>query len=156
MFYSRLHNLFPCVPNNHLKFIQLITNWQAEGRLAWRLFRPLATRSRDLCGLHSERQSGIIINFSNNLLLFKYYNIYIYSSTLSLYSLGFIVSIWLVFFPRHYNVKANIQFSNLNKIRLQLPLFAEATVKQQSWTNNHGSFVVFYEGKGEGSNFFGK
>ena len=70
------------VRNNHLKFIQLITNWSQSAWLAelrgdWRLSKPLATWSRDLCGLHSERQSGIIINFSNNLILGKYSNIYI-------------------------------------------------------------------------------
>ena len=98
------------VRNNHLKFIQLITNWQAEGRLAWRLFRPLATRSRDLCGLSSERQSAVIINFSNNLIFSFYLNIFISSLPDGpLISLGFIVSIWLIFFPRHYEgeVKAN-------------------------------------------------
>ena len=92
------------VRNNHLKFIQLITNWQAEGRLAWRLFRPLATRSRDLCGLHSERQSGVISNFSNNLILFKYSNTYLHfqsprrSSALVKLHCEHLVD----FFPRHY------------------------------------------------------
>ena len=133
------------VRNNHLKFIQLITNWQAEGRLAWRLFRPLATRSRDLCGLHSERQSGIIINFSNNLILFKYSNIYTFTLSSQVFSLSFIVSIWVGFLSSSLRSEGQ-QFSNLNKIRLQLPVFALATVNRQTWTNN-GSFVVFYEGR---------
>ena len=136
------------VRNNHLKFIQLITNWSQAGWLRgdWRLSRPLATRSRDLCGLHSERQSAIINNFSNNLSLFKYYNIYISSLSLSL-----LVKLYckhlVDFLSSSLRRRSEDQkFSNLNKIRLQLPVFALATVNRQSWTNN-GSFVVFHEGR---------
>ena len=147
------------VRNNHLKFIQLITNWsqpgwQAEGRLA-----PLQAPGNPEQGpLRSLQWETVSSNYqflqqSHFLILFKYFHFQSprRSSHLVKLHCKHLVD-FLSSSLRRWS--EGQQFSNLNKIRLQLPVFALATVNQQTWTNN-GSFVVFYEGRAREA-FFGE
>ena len=142
------------VRNNHLKFIQLITNWsqpgwQAEGRLA-----PLQAPGNPEQGpLRSLQWETVSSNYqflqqSHFLILFKYFHFQSprRSSHLVKLHCKHLVD-FLSSSLRRWS--EGQQFSNLNKILYSITALCRGdteTPEMAGWANN-GSFVVFYEGR---------